>query len=149
METAWLPTLDSRSIDALVEAMAAAVSPGCMILTHELRGAAARVPENATAFGLRLNHVLVEILASFPDRSDPQDEPRHRRWAQATLWALGDAALPGGYPNLLTRNDPARAAKSYGGNARRLIQAKRQYDPDNVFRSAIPLPTGRQPLAAE
>jgi FAD/FMN-containing dehydrogenase len=149
METAWLPTLDSRSIDALVEAMAAAVSPGCMILTHELRGAAARVPENATAFGLRRNHVLVEILASFPDRSDPQDEPRHRRWAQATLWALGDAALPGGYPNLLTRNDPERAAKSYGGNAGRLIQAKRQYDPDNVFRSAIPLPTGRQPLAAE
>jgi FAD/FMN-containing dehydrogenase len=149
METAWLPALDSGSIDALVEAMAAAVSPGCAIITHELRGAASRVPENATAFGLRRDHVLVEILASFPDRSDPLDESRHRQWAQATLQALGDAALPGGYPNLLAGDDPERTAKSYGGNAGRLIKAKRKYDPDNIFRSAIPLPTGRQSLAAE
>jgi hypothetical protein len=149
METAWLPALDSGSIDALVEAMAAVVSPGCAIITHELRGAASRVPENATAFGLRRDHVLVEILASFPDRSDPLDESRHRQWAQATLQALGDAALPGGYPNLLAGDDPERTAKSYGGNAGRLIKAKRKYDPDNIFRSAIPLPTGRQSLAAE
>ena len=32
-----------------------------------------------------------------------------------------------------------RAAKSYGGNADRLIKAKRHYDPDNTFNSAIPL----------
>jgi FAD/FMN-containing dehydrogenase len=149
METAWLPTLDGGSIDALVEAMAAAVSPGCAILTHALRGAASRVPGSATAFGLRRDHVLVEILASFPDRSDPLDEPRHRQWAQATLQALAHAALPGGYPNLLAGGDPERAAKSYGGNAGRLIRAKRQYDPDNIFRSAIPLPTGQQPMAAK
>jgi len=148
METAWLGSLDSSSIDALVEAMANAVSPGCAIFTHELRGAASRVPENATAFGLRRDHVLIEILASFPDRSDPLDEPRHRHWAQAARQALGAAALPGGYPNLLAGGDPERAARSYGGNAGRLIQAKRQYDPDNIFRSAIPLPTGHQALAA-
>jgi FAD/FMN-containing dehydrogenase len=42
-----------------------------------------------------------------------------------------------------------RAAKSYGGNAERLIKAKRQYDPDNTFNSAIPLPAGQRVLAAE
>lgn len=30
--------------------------------------------------------------------------------------------------------------KSYGRNAERLIRAKRHYDPENIFRSAIPLP---------
>jgi Berberine and berberine like len=35
---------------------------------------------------------------------------------------------------------PDRAAHSYGGNAKRLIDAKCRYDPDNIFSSAIPLP---------
>jgi FAD/FMN-containing dehydrogenase len=54
--------------------------------------------------------------------------------------AFGALALPGGYPNLLASGDTKRATKSYGRNAARLIEAKRHYDPDNVFRSAIPLP---------
>jgi hypothetical protein len=37
-------------------------------------------------------------------------------------------------------HDAERAAESYGRNAGRLINAKRNYDPDNLFRSAIPLP---------
>jgi Berberine and berberine like len=143
METCWLPALDSAGIDALIQAMEAAVSPGCAIFTHEFRGAAARVPANATAFGRRRDHVLVEILATCADRSSPLEMERHRRWTHATRQAFDAMALPGGYPNLLAASDRERAVKSYGGNAGRLIEAKRQYDPDNVFRSAIPLPVGR------
>jgi FAD/FMN-containing dehydrogenase len=140
METCWLPALDSDSIDVLIAAMETAVSPGCAIITHEFKGAASRVPVEATAFGLRRDHVLVEILAAFADRSEPLDEQRHAQWARATRQALEAMALPGGYPNLLTGGDPDRVAKSYGRNVERLIKAKRQYDPDNVFHSAIPLP---------
>lgn len=32
METCWLPTLDGSSIDAMIQTMAAAVSPGCASL---------------------------------------------------------------------------------------------------------------------
>jgi FAD/FMN-containing dehydrogenase len=149
METCWLPALDSLSIDAFIRAMATAVSPGCAILTHEFRGAASRVPAEATAFGVRRDHVLVEILASFADRSEPRDEHWHQRWVQATLRAFDAMALPGGYPNLLTSGDAERAAKSYGRNVDRLIRAKRQYDPDNIFRSAIPLPVSPHIWAAE
>src|SRR5262245_25962425 len=115
--------------------METAVSPGCAIVTHEFKGAATRVLQEATAFGLRRHHVLVEILATFPDRSDQIDEERHRRWARATLAALDAMALPGGYPNMLAGDDVERASKSYSRNAERLIKAKRQYDPDNVFHS--------------
>ena len=52
-------------------------------------------------------------------------------------------ALPGGYPNFLPKGDADRAAKSYGGNSERLIRAKGQYDPDNVFSSAVPLPVSQ------
>ena len=88
METCWLPTLDGRSIDAFIAAMAQASGPGCAIFTHEFKGAAARVPVEATAFGLRRDHVLVEILATFVDRSDREEEDRHRGWAD------GDASSP-------------------------------------------------------
>jgi hypothetical protein len=99
-----------------------------------------RVPAEATAFGLRRDHVLVEILAAFVDRSDKEEEQRHRQWARATRQAFAPIALPGGYPNFLTGDDVDRVAKSYGPNAERLIKVKRHYDPDNVFSSAIPLP---------
>jgi FAD/FMN-containing dehydrogenase len=149
METCWLPALDRQGIDVLIRAMATAASPGCAFITHEFRGAASRVPVAATAFGLRRDHVLVEILASFTDRSEPGDEHWHRRWVQAARRALDGIALPGGYPNLLAKGEVERAANSYGGNAERLIKAKRYYDPDNTFNSAIPLPAGQRVLAAE
>ncbi|WP_029582806.1 FAD-binding oxidoreductase [Bradyrhizobium sp. URHD0069] len=149
MESCWLPALDGRSIDAFIEAIANAVSPGCAIFTHECRGAASRVPVEATAFGLRRDHVLVEILATYADRSNPVDEDQHRRWVQDTLDAFSTMALPGGYPNFLPSGDVERAMKSYGCNVDRLIKAKRHYDPDNVFGSAIPLPASMRTLAAE
>jgi FAD/FMN-containing dehydrogenase len=148
METCWLPTLDSRSIDVFIRAMATAASPGCAIITHEFRGAASRVPAVATAFGLRRDHVLVEILAAFTDRAEPRDGHWHQRWAQAALRAFDGIALPGGYPNLLAKGEVERAAKSYGVNAERLMRAKLHYDPDNIFNSAIPLPAGQHVLAA-
>ena len=74
------------------------------------------------------------------------EEQRHRQWVRATLRAFDAIALPGGYPNFLARGDADRAAKSYGRNAERLIKAKQHYDPDNVFRSAIPLPVSRPDL---
>jgi FAD/FMN-containing dehydrogenase len=140
METCWLPAIDSSSVGAMIEAMAAAVSPGCAILTHAFRGAASRVPVEATAFGLRSDHVMVEILATFDDRSNVVDEHRHRQWANAARRAFDPVALPGGYPNFLARGEGERAARSYGRNAARLIRTKRRYDPCNMFRSAIPLP---------
>ncbi|WP_027582731.1 FAD-binding oxidoreductase [Bradyrhizobium sp. Ai1a-2] len=139
MDSCWLPSLDRNAIDAFVYAMENTVSPGCAIITHEFRGAASSVTEAATAFGLRRDHLLVEILASFPDQSDAGDMPRHRNWMHATREAFA-AALPGGYPNFLGKDELDRARQSYGGNAGRLMEIKHRYDPDNVFSSAIPLP---------
>jgi len=133
------------SITPFIEAMKRAVSPGCALFTHEFRGAASRVPADATAFGLRRDHVLVEILATMDERADEQECRRHREWTRNARRVFDAVALPGGYPNLLARNDVDRAAHGFGANAERLIRAKRHYDPDNVFRSTIPLPNTRRP----
>jgi FAD/FMN-containing dehydrogenase len=139
MDSCWLPGLDASAIDVFIEAMAAAVSPGCALLTHEFKGAASRVPAAATAFGLRRDHLVVEILACF---ADDAATGTHRQWVQATRRGFEATALPGAYPNFLAPGD-VRAPRSYGANAKRLLAAKEQYDPENVFRSAIPLPADR------
>jgi hypothetical protein len=144
METCWVPRLESTSIDILIEAIETVVSNGCAIITHEFKGAASRVAADATAFGLRRDHFLIEILATFDPQSDPIAEALHQRWAGVTRHSFDSLALPGGYPNLLGRRETVRAVESYGDNGARLIKAKRQYDPDNVFASAIPLPLTKE-----
>jgi FAD/FMN-containing dehydrogenase len=79
IETCSLPDLDHTSIEVAVAAFATAVSPGCAIFTHEFRGAASRVAPDATAFGLRREHVLIEIITMFDDRPDGIDEFRHQQ----------------------------------------------------------------------
>jgi Berberine and berberine like len=97
-----------------------------------------------TAFGLRRDRVPIEIFATFVDRWDKEEEQRHRQWARATRQAFASMALPGGYLNLLAGDDAERAAESYGPNAERLVEAKRHYDPGNVFCSAIALPASKE-----
>src|SRR5262245_27655047 len=82
METCWLPALDGGGIAPFIEAMKRAVSPGCALFTHEFKGAASRVPADATAFGLRRDHLLVEILAATDAAADEQEQQRHRGWAR-------------------------------------------------------------------
>jgi FAD/FMN-containing dehydrogenase len=148
METCSLPALDGTGVELLVEAMAKAVSAGCAIFSHEFKGAASRVPVEATAFGLRRDHVLIEILASCPDRPDRLEERRHQQWVRDTRRAFDTIALPGGYPNLLGIGDTDRAEEGFGPNVERLARVKQLYDPDDVFCSAIPLPTVRHAIAA-
>jgi hypothetical protein len=129
--------------------MTKAVSAGCAIFSHQFKGAASRVPVEATAFGLRRDHVLIEILASVPDRSSGSEERRHQQWVRNARRAFDAIALPGGYPNLLASSDTERAAQSFGPNVERLARVKQLYDPENVFCSAIPLPIDRRAMAAE
>jgi Berberine and berberine like len=138
METCWIAAFNDDCIDMFLDVTANAL-PGCAIFTHEFKGAASRMAPGATAFGLRSDHVLVKLLATFADQS-ALDQRRYQRWLHASLDAFDPIALPGGYPNLLPKSDTDRATKSFGGNAEHLIKAKRTYDPDNVFSLAIPLP---------
>jgi FAD/FMN-containing dehydrogenase len=147
MQTRWLPGLTADTISALCAAAAARTSPLSVIALHHCHGAAARVRAGDTAFGLRREHFLLEILASW--EPNPQDDGAgHRRWAQNLSEALAPAALPGGYANLLGPNDREQIASAYGNNLTRLQHAKRRFDPDHVF-SATPLPLDERPAVAD
>ncbi|ONI84646.1 hypothetical protein ALI22I_29340 [Saccharothrix sp. ALI-22-I] len=122
--------------EVLVDAAARITSPFSGVFVHHFHGAAARVPVTSTAFGLRRDHNLIEVVGTWQDRPS-DDGSAHRAWTAALDGALAPHALPGGYPNLLGPEEHDRVLTAYGPNASRLMALKRQYDPENVFR-AVP-----------
>ena len=136
MRTRTLRRLSSRAIDVVVRAGETRTSGFSGIAIHHFHGAATRVPVTQTAFGIREQHFLVELLAAWNPREDGR---AHRRWVQTIYEELEPHAGAGGYPNLIGPGQAAQADAAYGPNADRLLALKRRWDPDNVF-SATPLP---------
>jgi len=136
LDTHWLPELTDEAIAALLEAAVGRTSPRSLLALHQFHGAAARVPEGTTAFALRRPHLLAEVIAAWtPD----EDGERHRTWLREATATLAPGALPGGYPNILSTSDGARAEAGFADNADRLRAAKRRYDPDGVFAAVAAL----------
>jgi FAD/FMN-containing dehydrogenase len=136
MRTRWLADLTPQSLSVLAEA-GSSLAPFSAIAVHHFHGAPSRVPTHATAFGLRRDHFLVEILPAWEPNSSPDNGSSQRQWSQELFERLAPYALPGGYPNLLGPDEADRLADAYGPNATRLGELKRRYDPDGVFSAAI------------
>jgi FAD/FMN-containing dehydrogenase len=135
--TRWLPELTDDAIAALIAGAATLSSPFSLLALHHFHGAATRVAPEATAFALRRDHVLAEVIAAWSPGPPGQDPAitagPHLEWVHEVCDALAPSALPGGYPNILGPEDAKRAKLGYGDNAPRLLAAKRRYDPDGVF----------------
>ncbi|WP_405090452.1 FAD-binding oxidoreductase [Micromonospora sp. NBC_01392] len=142
LRTRWLAGVDEPVVAALTAAAGAVSSPFSAIALHHFHGAAARVPVGGTAFGLRADHLLVEIIAVWTPGGDPAP---HRAWAERTAAALAPHALPGGYPNLLAPEETDRVRLAYGPNWDRLRRARRRYDPHEVFSAVPTLPPADRP----
>ena len=48
--------------------------------------------------------------------------------------AVAPYSEPGGYINFMDDDDSGRVRDNYGGNYDRLVEIKRRYDPENLFR---------------
>jgi FAD/FMN-containing dehydrogenase len=138
MRTRSLPVLVPDAIDVIIRAVAARTSPYSMVNWHHLHGAATRISAEATAFGLRQEHFMLEIIAAWDPSAS--NGAAHRQWAQDLWENLAPFALPGGYANQLAPHDREQAKDAYGRNGVQLKALKRRFDPDGVFASAIPLP---------
>jgi len=138
LRTRWLPALSAEAAEAIITAKARTASPHCAVFWHHFHGAATRLPPDGAAFGLRREHLMMEIVAGW--NPDGDGGSAHRRWAKDLWQRLAPLALPGGYANLLGPHDREEAADAYGANAARLQAVKRRFDPDRIFTSAITLP---------
>jgi FAD/FMN-containing dehydrogenase len=138
LETRWIPALNPEAISALIAGGTSRTSPFSTIILQHFRGLPTQFPPDSTAFGLRREHLMVEIIASW-DPIAGDSGSGHKRWAHDLCQTLAPMSLPGGYPNLLGPHALDQIAQAYGHNISRLQAVKRRFDPDGFF-SATPLP---------
>lgn len=136
IQTRSLDGLQTETIEVLMEQGQPFSSPFSMILMHNFHGAASRVGASETAFALRQDHLMVEMIAAWEPQS-PDEEQKHIQWAQNISHALAPYAFKGGYINLLDEKEQERVPLAFGSNYERLLNLKRTYDPNDVFRSTI------------
>lgn len=128
--SAFLRTADDASLRALQDAFATLPNPMTEIHLQHLGGAVGRVPAEATAFALRDQEFIVNVIA----RTGAAEG-----FAEAVAWARGvTAALrpeAGTYVNFTGEADSALVRASYPPDTyRRLVALKDAYDPANLFR---------------
>ncbi len=104
-----------------------------------LGGAMARVPADATAFAHRASRIMVNVAAFY---EGPEDQRARETWVDGFTAALHQDD-DGAYVNFLSDEGPARVRQAYpGATWDRLVEIKRRYDPDNLFRLNQNIPPG-------
>jgi FAD/FMN-containing dehydrogenase len=126
---AFVDEIGDGLIDVLIDAFATCPSPMSALVLEPLHGVAARVPIEATAFPYRREGYAVLICGQW---TDPAENEANISWVRETFAALAPHVSERRYVNYMSDDDSARAA--YGPQYDRLLDVKRRYDPDNVFR---------------
>ena len=124
--------IDRTGAEAIIEQLEAATAPMAATQIRVLGGAAARVPDDATAYAHRARRMMVNVAAIF---ESPDEAEVHERWASGLAETLRDAGSDA-YVNFLGDEGEARVRDAYPGTTwDRLVEVKRRYDPENLFRS--------------
>jgi FAD/FMN-containing dehydrogenase len=133
-KSGYLNELPDPAIQALIDAAARNPSQTGSIDIEHLLGAVARGSAAESAFPTRDAPFMVSAYGSW---DDPKLDEDGIAWARETMSSVQEWAHPGGYSNYVSRQESRQdAATAYGAELySRLVEVKRRYDPDNVFRS--------------
>jgi FAD/FMN-containing dehydrogenase len=130
-KSAFAKQVSDDMIDILIEASNNMSSPMNVIITYPIHGAVTRVPSDATAYALREKLWDVNIISQWMEGdSDPHVKWTRGYWDKVEPLTTGTA-----YTNHMGGDDwQTRIRASYGSNYDRLVEMKRKYDPNNLFR---------------
>jgi hypothetical protein len=124
--------LNDAAVRTLIDAFEAVPSIMTGIVIEHFHGAVCRVDPTATAFPHREPGYNLVLTGQW---ADPAETEANVRWVKETYAALTPYMAPRSYVNYLADDDGEdRVRGAYGPNYDRLVELKRRYDPDNVFR---------------
>jgi FAD/FMN-containing dehydrogenase len=127
--SAFFPDLAAASADAVLAAYEQVPNAVSELHIHHLGGAMGRVPADATAFGIRDQDFILNVIARTPG---PDGFDEVVRWARAATGGLGTHASS--YVNFTGEGSQDRVRASYPERTyARLVAVKDRYDPTNLF----------------
>jgi len=124
--------LKDEAIDCVISFATKLPSPQCEIFIGFIAGAANRVSADAMAYSSRDAKFVLNVHARW---DEPGQDQSCIGWARAFFEASKPYASAGAYVNFMTADEADRVAAAYGANYQRLVNIKKKYDPNNVFRA--------------
>ena len=126
-----LMSLPAEATDTIITSVRNAPSPECEIFLAHMGGAVSRVEAGATAYPQRDSHFIMNVHTRW---QSPDDDDSCRTWARILFDNVTPYSAGTAYVNFIPDDEPGRVAEVYGANYERLIEAKKAYDPENLFR---------------
>ena len=131
VRTLFSDALDEDIAGELLERLQTSTAQLAAAQIRVLGGAAARVASDATAFAHRQRLLMVNVAAVY---ASPDEDFAHQAWAADAAAALRQGE-DSAYVNFLGDEGNERVRRAYPGSTwGRLVEVKRRYDPENVFR---------------
>lgn len=126
----FVTELTDAAIEAHVEHGAKVPAVNSTMHIYPINGACQRVGPDETAFGHREANFATVIAGMWPD---PADNQANTEWVRGYSDAIAPHSEEGGYTNFMAADDDDRVPANYGSTYNRLVEVKRNYDPDNLF----------------
>ncbi len=130
-KSAFFTELTDAAMAALTEAFERAPTELCALVIEEFHGAVTRIEPTATAYPHRRPGFSLLIISQW---TDPLETDAGIAWARTTFQELEPYMADRAYTNYLPADDHDHVRQAYGVNYDRLVELKRRYDPDNLFR---------------
>jgi len=130
-KSAFFAEMSDKALQVMVEAVRWCPSPMSGLSIMPYLGAVTRVHPTATAFPHRVPGYSLLIVSQWQHQADTE---ANVAWARETFEALRPYMSGRSYVNNLSADDGRLVRDVWGINYERLVQIKRRYDPDNVFR---------------
>jgi FAD/FMN-containing dehydrogenase len=130
-KSAFFSELSDPAVEVMTRAFERAPSELCALVIEDFHGAVTRVAPTATAYPHREPGYNLFLISQW---TDPAQTDTCIAWARDTFGALSPYMADRSYTNYLAADDYERVRQAYGSNYERLVELKREYDPDNLFR---------------
>ena len=130
-KSAFFSDLSDPGVEVMIRAFEQAPNELCALVVEDFHGAVTRVAPTAMAYPHREPGYNLLLISQW---TDPADTDAGIAWARETFDSLSPYMADRSYTNYLSADDYDRVRQAYGPNYERLVELKRRYDPDNLFR---------------